>query len=451
MPAEKRILIIDDESNLRKLLARMLSLEGYTVHEAADAKHAFRILDKEMIHLVISDVKLPDANGVVLSQQIKSVHPDTEIIVLTAYGNIQDGVQAIKNGAYDYLVKGDDNNRLLPLVNKAMDRALLQHKVKELQQKISHQFSFEDILGTSPAIQQAVDLAKKVAVTDTTVLLTGETGTGKEVFAQAIHRASPRHSHPFVAMNCSAFAKDILESELFGHKAGAFTGAVKDKTGLIEEAHKGTLFLDEIGEMPMDLQAKLLRFLESGEFYQVGGTKPVRVNIRVIAATNRNLAEAVAKDCFRLDMYYRLSAFHIQLPSLLERKKDIPVLANYFVQVFAQKMNKEITGIAPAAMEKLQAHCWKGNIRELKNVIERAVILANDHQVIAMEHLPFDIQYNLAPPNIHTMLDLASIEKQHILRVLEHTRGNKTKAAELLGIGLTTLYAKVKEYGLHFS
>ncbi|HVD97218.1 MAG TPA: sigma-54 dependent transcriptional regulator [Cytophagaceae bacterium] len=438
------ILIIDDEERLRNLLARIISLEGYNVLEAANAKAALKTLERDDIHLVISDVKLPEANGVDLTAKIKELYPHIEIIVLTAFGTIQDGVKAIKNGAFDYITKGDDNEKILPLVSKAMGKAQLQYKVQMLERKISSQYSFDNIIGTSKSLQQAIGLAKKVAQTDTTVLLTGETGTGKEVFAQAIHYESARKGKHFVAINCSAFGKELLESELFGHKAGAFTGAVKDKKGLLEEANEGTIFLDEIGEMNIDLQAKLLRVLETGTFLKVGETKESKVNIRIIAATNRDLQKESEVGNFRLDLYYRLSVFQIHLPSLQERKEDIPALTEYFAAYFSNKVNKKITGATPEFLNALKQHPWKGNIRELKNVIERAVIMAEGTQ-LSFESLPYDFDVSHIQSSVFA---LEEIEKAHIRKVLSYAKGNKTEAARLLNIGLTTLYRKLEEYKL---
>lgn len=439
------ILIIDDEDQLRKLLSRLLALEGYTLHEAPNLRAAMKILEKEEIHVILSDVKLPDGNGVEQVQQIHAKYPETETIVLTAYGNIADGVQAIKNGAFDYITKGDDNNRILPLVSKAMDKAHLQFRIRDLEKKIGGKYGFGNILGDSPEIRAAIALAEKVAPSDMTVMLLGETGAGKEVFAHAIHQGSQRRQQPFVAVNCSAFGKDILESELFGHVAGAFTGAVKDKKGFFEEARGGTIFLDEIGEMPVELQAKMLRVLENQEFYKVGESKPTKTNVRIIAATNRNLEQEIAAGHFRSDLFYRLSAFQIALPSLNERRKDIPLLANWFLQQIAPKINRRITGMTPAFLQALQHHSWKGNIRELRNVIERAAILT-DTDILDTPVLPLDFQQGSSEEN--TSLRLADMEKKHIIRVLAHAKGNKTKAAELMEIGLTTLYNKIKEYNI---
>ena len=372
-----KLLVIDDEERLRKLLTRILQLEGFEVIEAATAKDGLRKLEHEVVDVIISDVKLPDINGIELTKTIKTAYPAIEIIVLTAYGTIGDGVTAIKNGAFDYITKGDDNEKIIPLVNKAMDKAVLQRRVSELETKLSSRFGFDRIVGTSPAIATAINLARRVAGTDTTVLILGETGTGKEVFAEAIHQASPRSTKPFVAINCSAFSKELLESELFGHKAGSFTGAIKDKKGLFEEANGGTIFLDEIGEMDHDLQAKLLRVLESQQFIKIGDTKPTKVSVRILAATNRNLQDEVAKDQFRSDLFYRLSVFQITLPSLRDRRKDIPVLAKMFIQQYASKVNTQITGATTDFYNKLEAYNWPGNVRELKNIIERAVIMCD--------------------------------------------------------------------------
>lgn len=436
------VLIIDDEENLRKLLARVIELEGFTVFQAATVKEGVKLLLKESIQVVVSDVKLPDGNGVELAAAIKKDHPATEVIVLTAFGTIQDGVRAIKNGAFDYLTKGDHQERLIPLVNKAAEKASLQQRVQRLETQLQSKFGFKNILGDNRQLLQCIELAKRVSVTDTTVLLLGETGTGKEVFAQAIHYESARRSKSFIAVNCSAFPKDLLESELFGHAEGAFTGATKSKKGYIEEAHEGTLFLDEIGEMDVELQAKLLRVLETGEFYRVGDSKVKKVDVRFIAATNRNLEQESDSSHFRKDLFYRMSVFTIILPSLRERKDDIPILADYFIKQFSVKTNKRAPKVNADFLKALQLHPWKGNIRELKNVIERCVILSDDS--LDASSLPPD--FNLDDDtNIHA---LAEVEKRHIKRILAYANGNKTQAAKLLGIGLTTLYQKIKDYNL---
>lgn len=447
MPLNK-VLIIDDEEKLRSLLGRIIALEGFAVIQAGTIKAAMKLLEKEKADVVLCDVKLPDGNGVDFVKQVKPLYPQLEIILLTAYGNIGDGVQAMKNGAFDYITKGDDNDKIIPLLNRALEKVQLQKRIAQLEEQVGKRYSFENILGNSPLIKEAIAMAGKVAPTNATVLLLGETGTGKEVFAQSIHNSSGRCGNTFVALNCSAFSKDLLESEIFGHKAGAFTGALKDKKGLIEEASAGTLFLDEIGEMHIDLQAKLLRVLETGEFIKVGDTKPTKVNVRIIAATNRNLQQEVTEGRFREDLFYRINVFTIVLPSLKDRKNDLPLLADFFLKIFAQKTNTAINSISPEFMERLQQHEWKGNIRELKNVIERAVILSAGNQ-LAVESLPLEMQHLRYGQQALSAFDLASVEKLHIQRVLIHTKGNKTETAKLLNIGLTTLYRKIEEYGLN--
>jgi DNA-binding NtrC family response regulator len=441
MPAD--ILVIDDEAQLRKLLRRVISLEGFHVTEADTIKLANEQLGRQPFDVVLCDVKLPDGNGVEFVKEIKNRFPAIEVILLTAFGNIADGVQAMKNGAFDYMVKGDDNNRILPLLHQATERA---RNNKASAVKISNESfaSFESIIGSSAAIKRSIAFAQKISATDSPVLLLGNTGTGKEVFANAIHHNSDRRKKPMVAINCSAFNRELLEGELFGHKAGAYTGAVKDKKGLIELAEEGTLFLDEIGELNIELQAKLLRFLENGEFIKLGDTKISKADVRIIAATNRNLENYMAEGHFREDLYYRLNVFTIELPSLHERKEDIAELANYFIKLFTSK-EKGAIRFSGEALRLLEKYSWKGNIRELRNVIKRALVLIDGNEILP-EHLPFEIQRQSQKevPG----LSLASIEKQHILKILQHTDGNKVRAADYLGIGLSTLYRKLEEYHL---
>jgi len=437
------VLIIDDEQTLRELLARMVQLEGYLVFQASTIKEGLRLLHRENIQIVVTDVRLPDGNGVELTARIKAEFPGVEVIVLTAFGTIEDGVRAIKLGAFDYLTKGQHQEKIFPLLSKAAEKAELQQRVITLESRLVSKFGFGNVIGKSASITRCIELAKKVAESDTNVLLLGETGSGKEVFAQAIHYESKRRIKPFVGLNCSAFPKDLLESELFGHAEGAYTGALKSKKGLLEEAQEGTLFLDEIGETPLDLQAKLLRVVETREFYRVGETKPRMVNIRLIAATNRKLEEEVKAGHFREDLYYRLSVFVIGLPSLRERRDDIRLLAEHFVQEFANKTNKRPPKMDPSFIKGLETHSWHGNIRELKNVIERSVILSDSDGLTA----------DLLPPGFNAEIDRDSLsldaaEKRHIQKVLRMTAGNKAQAAKLLEIGLTTLYQKIKDYSL---
>lgn len=445
-----KVLIIDDESQIRKLLVRMMELEGYEVYQAADCQTGLRQIEVSSPEVTLCDVRLPDGNGVDLILKIKKLYPRTEIILLTAHGNIPDGVQAIKNGAFDYITKGDDNNKIIPLISRAMEKALMNKRVEQLEKQVGQKYSFDSILGSSKVIKDTILLAQKVSTTDVPVLLTGETGTGKEVFAQAIHQNSVRKSKGFVAVNCSSFSKELLESEMFGHRAGSFTGAMKDKKGLFEEANNGTIFLDEIGEMAFDLQAKLLRILETGEYIKIGDTKPTKVNVRIIAATNRNLQKEIENGHFREDLFYRLSVFQIHLPALREHTEDIEIIARSFIQSFSTKLSKRIDEIAPEYIEALKLHSWKGNVRELRNVIERSLIICNEEE-LAVQDLPIEIQNShceLSSERSFSDFELAAMEKRHIRRVLEYTKGNKTETARLLKIGLTTLYRKIDEYDI---
>lgn len=445
-----KILIIDDEVQIRTLLTRMMELEGYDVCQAGDCRAALKQLELQNPDVVLCDVFLPDGNGVDLVLAIKKAAPNVEVILLTAHGNIPDGVQAIKNGAFDYITKGDDNNKIIPLISRAVEKARMNVRLEKLEKKVGQTYSFDSILGESKVLKDAVSLAQKVSGTDVPVLLTGETGTGKEVFAQAIHYSSKRARQNFVAVNCSSFSKELLESEMFGHKAGSFTGALKDKKGLFEEANNGTIFLDEIGEMAFELQAKLLRILETGEYIKIGDTKPTRVNVRIIAATNRNLSQEIVAGRFREDLFYRLSVFQIHLPPLRERAGDIRLLAKAFIKSFAEQLARPVVEIAPAFLEALDSQPWKGNIRELRNVIERSMIVC-ESGYLDIADLPFDIQnahYEHSNDSSPGSFELSAMERRHIARVLEYTKGNKTEAARLLKIGLTTLYRKIEEYKL---
>jgi len=439
------VLIIDDEKKICSLLSRIIELEGFKTLQANTGKEGLKLLKNNEVSIVISDVKLPDVNGVALVKEIKLIKPFVEIVNLTAYGTIADGVLAIKNGAFDYLVKGDDNDKIIPLLYRAMDKANAQQNAFELNNQSTTRHHFDQIIGQSKALKEAIELARKVSKTDTTVLLLGETGTGKEVFAQSIHHESNRKAKPFVALNCSGFSPELLESELFGYKAGAFTGANKDKKGLMEEANGGTLFLDEIGEMNLDLQAKLLRVLENQSFIKVGDTQTQQVNVRILAATNKDLKVDAALGKFRSDLYYRLSVFTIVLPTLNDRKSDIPLLAKHYLKEFSIKNNQSDLKIDDQLLSVLEKHNWKGNIRELKNVIERLVILS-DENGLNVTALPIDFFEFQSQENHY---NLQQIEKQHIHKVLLHTKGNKTETSRLLGIGLTTLYRKIEEYGIN--
>ena len=447
------LLIIDDEARLRQLLAQVLELEGYTVLQAPDARRGLELLQQHAadILLVLSDVKLPDANGVDLLPRFKAAAPDAEVVLLTAFGTIPDGVKAMKLGAFDYLTKGDFEQQLVVVVDRAAEKSRLRQRVTELERRVGQQYRFESMIGESPELRRVQQLARQVAPTDSTVLLEGPTGSGKELFAQAIHQASGRQGKAFVAVNCSAFPKDLLESELFGYKKGAFTGALADKKGLLEEANGGTLFLDEIGELELNVQAKFLRVLESQSFTKLGDTKPTKVNIRLVAATNRNLKQEATEGRFRPDLYYRLSVFTIQVPPLKDRPADVAPLAQFFLQHFAARLSKRLPGLSDEALAMLQRYSWPGNVRELKNVLERAAILAPTGELLSADYLPdeFHALGRPAKPGTDaTDESLRALEARHIGKLMGELEGNKPEVAKRLGIGLTTLYRKLEEYGL---
>ena len=443
-----KILIIDDEPTIRMLLSRILELEGYEVLKAKDRATALYTLKKQEVQVVLCDVFLPDGNGVDMVQELQQLAPDAKIILLTAHGNIPDGVQAIKNGAFDYIVKGDDNRKIIPIVSRAMDAVVTEQKQQGKKKEVrANSFTFDNIVGKSSALSDVVTQARKVAATDVSVLINGETGTGKEVFAQAIHSASGRRGEAFLALNCSAFSRELLESELFGYKAGAFTGAVKDKKGLLEEANHGTLFLDEIGEMALELQSKLLRVLETGEFVKVGDTKTTHVDVRILSATNRNLKEEIANGRFREDLYFRLSVFRILLPPLRQRRDDILLLAQHFIGLYARQIGRTAPSLSTEAKNIFLAYPWPGNVREMMNAIEHALIVCEDE--ITRHDLPIDMLTGDTSTAADDSFDLKSVERNHIIKVLHHTHGNKTETARMLKIGLTTLYRKIEEYGIN--
>ncbi|HMS63683.1 MAG TPA: sigma-54 dependent transcriptional regulator, partial [Ignavibacteria bacterium] len=377
-------------------------------------------------------------------------------IMITAYGKIKDGVEAIKTGAFDYITKGDiDEDEFIFKVKNAFEKSLLKHQIKNLKGKVESKFGFSRISGNTKVILNAVDLAKKVAETDAAVLLLGETGTGKELFAQAIHYSSSRKDNSFVALNCSAIPKDLQESELFGYVKGAFTGAVKDKKGFFEEAHLGTIFLDEIGDLSQETQAKLLRVLESGTFSKIGDAKTMNVDVRIISATNKDLLSETESHNFRSDLYYRLNGFTIKLPALNERIDDIEILANEFVKLYSGKSRIHVKNVSEEYIDKLKAYKWKGNIRELKNIIERSIILSGS-ETLTIDTLPAEflsadessltvIQKN-DNSTANQSISLKEIEKNHILKIYSENNFNKTLTAEKLGIGSVTLYRKLKEY-----
>jgi len=442
-----KVLIIDDEPELRNLIKRLLELEGFSILTAGNSAEALEILNKNEIDIVVSDVRLPDKSGLELLPIIKKQFPLIEVIILTAYGRIEDGVNAIKEGAFDYIVKGDEDNKLIFVVKNAHEKVKMANRISHLEKNVLSKYSFDSITGSSPLILEAISIAKKSANSEAPILLFGETGTGKEVFAQSIHYESNRRNEPFVAINCSGFAKDLLESEMFGYKAGAFTGAVKNKKGLFEEADRGTLFLDEIGDMDIALQAKFLRVLENNTFIKAGDTKETSVDVRVIAATNKDLKKLIGEGKFRDDLFYRISVIQINLPPLRKRVDDIKELADNFINIFSKKLKKNIPVIEQTFYDKLCSYTFPGNTRELKNIIER-IILLFDKSTLTASDLTLEITNRLDKYSISKPEKLEDVERNHILSVLKSVDNNKNEAADILGIGLTTLYRKLNDYKL---
>ncbi|NDA64027.1 MAG: sigma-54-dependent Fis family transcriptional regulator, partial [Chitinophagia bacterium] len=442
-----QILIIDDELKLSSLLARIIQREGFNVDQAGNATEGLKKTISFHPEVIICDVHLPDKNGLELIAQLKLNSPNSEIIVFTAHGNIQDAILAIRAGAFDYLTKGDDQERILPMIIRAIEKNQMTRKIDALEKRVGEKYSIDNILGNSPAIQSAIQLTRKVATLDTTVLITGETGTGKEVFAQSIHQLSPRKKYNFVPVNCSSFSRELLESELFGHVAGSFTGAVKDKPGLFEIAHQGTLFLDEIGELDLGLQVKLLRLLESQELRSVGSHRVEKVDVRIIAATNRNLMALVKEGGFRQDLFERLSVLPVRVPPLRERSEDIPFLA------------AGILGRMGASLENVDFSCltqfdWPGNTRQLKNFLIRAHVLTEGalSSVFLKDLLETEREKLMGTALAETQVTgvtLAEIERQVVLERLTRCHGNRKRAAKELGIAKSTLHEKLRKWKLH--
>ncbi len=441
------ILVVDDEPAMRLLLSSVLKDEGHDVTAAASGEEALQLIAKRHYHLVLTDLKMPGISGLELLEQVKRDDPGTAVIILTAFGTVEGAVEAMRMGAVHYLLKPLSNPEELRLsVRRALEEQRVTDEATTLRQATEAVFPFGEIVAGGGKMQAALELGRSVAPTDATVLITGETGTGKELMARAIHHWSTRAGLSFVAVNCAALTESLLESELFGHEKGSFTGAVGQRRGRFELAHGGTLFLDEIGEMTHALQSKLLRVLQEGTFERVGGTKTVAVDVRVVAATNRDLQRLVAERVFREDLYYRLSVFPIMLPPLRERPADILPLAARTLQQANRRFGKRIVGFADEVLALLQDYAWPGNIRELQNVVERAVILCRE------EHIPSTLlHFPVSPPALSSgapKTTLRELEREAIQAALAAHKGNRRKAAAQLGIGLRTLYARLREYGI---
>lgn len=443
------ILIVEDKKSMVDMLSRTFEVEGFSVKSAYNVRDGLSRISAD-ISAIVTDLKLPDGDGLEIVKIVKESYPFIPVIVMTAYGSIEIAVKAVKEGAYDFITKPFDPDHLLLIIKRAVGEKGIEKENIILKKEFSKFLKMPDMVGVSKAWNEIMEKVKKVAPLKTTVLILGESGTGKELIAKAIHYLSPRAKEPFVAINCAAIPKDLIENEMFGHEKGAFTGAGEAKIGRFELANRGTIFLDEIGDMEMSLQSKLLRVLQENEFERVGGTKTIKIDVRVIAASNKNLQREVSEERFREDLFYRLNVFPIVIPPLRERREDIIPLIKYFISAFCTNMNKTEPSVSKEVERILLAHEWRGNVRELKNVIERAVILCDGTELLP-EHLSFgvdmkeEITFNTS---LHEIAESAirSAEKAKIEAVLAQTQGNKSKAAEILKVSYKTLLNKIKEY-----
>jgi len=443
------ILIVDDEQTIRDALKMVLDEEGYHTQTAADGKEALDLINKADFDIVITDLKMPEIDGMTLTRQCQQLCPQTSIIIITAHGSLESAIEALRIGAYDYILKPFDFDDVLYKIKRLIRQKELVLENQALRQEVEQKYSFSNIVGQSTQMKKIFELIKKVANTKGNVLITGRSGTGKELVARAIHFNSDRKNKPFVAINCGAIVGNLMESEFFGHKKGSFTGAVRDKDGHFKMANGGTLFLDEIGDIPLHLQVKLLRAIEEGEILPVGGTTPIAIDVRIIAATNHNLEEDLEAGTFRDDLYYRLNVVEIKLPSLNERREDIPLLVKHFINKYNAELNRKVINADNETMRILLNYSWKGGIRELENVIERALILC-EGEYITKKDLPpnmTDIEFESETPD--RMKDaVAAFEKKHIVSILKRTENNKEEAAKILDISLSSLYRKMDELNI---
>ncbi len=445
MKKRAKILIVDDEAVIRESLHDWLSDVGYEVFTVESGPQALEILEKEKVGIVIADLVIPAMDGIELMKRAKEIVPNVEVIIITAYGSIPTATAAMREGAYDYIEKPFCPERVELLIEKLIERQGLIEENLSLHQRLEERYLFENLIAKSPKMQKIIELIKVVAKSNATVLITGESGTGKELVARAIHSQSHRKDKPFVAVSCAALPESLLESELFGHEKGSFTGAYAQKKGKFEIVNKGTLFLDEIGEMSANIQVHLLRVLEEKEFTRVGSNELIKVDVRVVSATSKDMKKAVASRQFREDLYYRLNVVIIELPPLREKKEDIPLLAQHFLEKFAVENQKEITGFSPDATDFLLKCEWTGNVRELENAIERAVILAKN-SYIEVADLPQE--NSLLTCSAPSRKSLGEVEKYHIMNILNETGANYSQAAKILGISRMTLYNKIRAYRL---
>jgi two-component system response regulator HydG len=442
-----KVLVVDDEPAVVTSLQKVLVREGLTVLTASNGRQALEVVRDEAVAVVITDFQMPEMSGLDLLRSLKAITPETEVILITAHGTIEMAVNAMKQGAYDFVVKPFKRHDIVRGVRRALEKQRLVLENRQLRAELDRTLGHRQIIGQSLVMQEMLDLVEQVASSSAAVLLTGESGTGKELVARALHQGSLRASNAFVAINCAAIPDTLLESELFGYERGAFTGATSRKEGRFERAHKGTLFLDEIGEMAPHVQVKLLRALQDGEIERLGGTKTIQVDCRIVAATNRDLVEAVRRERFREDLYYRLNVITIDLPPLRERLDDVALLAHRFLDIYAKKNDKKVDGVTPNALELLSNYTWPGNVRELENVIERAIVLCKDN-MITVDNLPPMMRAHQGAQRMVTFpvgTPLDDIEQRMIAETLKMTQGDKRLAAQLLGIATRTIYRKLDD------
>lgn len=441
-----KILVVDDDDNLLEVIRMRLESANYSVVTTLKEEEAIAHVRNEFFDIAIVDLQLSSRDGISLMEDLHRIHHDFPVIILTAYGSIESAVSAIKRGAYSYMTKPFDPRELLFQIEKALENRRLMAQVKQLQGLLKEEYGFENIVARSETMRKVLEQVSRIARTDSTVYVHGESGTGKELIARAIHLSSDRKDNPFVAINCAALPETLLESELFGYEKGAFTGAMRSTSGLFSQAHEGTIFLDEIGNMPLSIQAKMLRVLQERQFYPVGGKSPVEVDVRVIAATNKNLEREVHSGSFREDLFYRIHVIPITLPPLRDKKEDIPPLVEHFIKKFNKKMKKKVKGLTPQALQKLMMHDWPGNVRELENNIEFA--MAMTEQDIITDAIILQAK-NLFPEQIKTLKEEKEFfEKQYLINLLSFTRGNVSKASEIAGKYRADFYALIKKYEL---
>ena len=447
MPGGERVLIVEDEDLMRELLARILAGENYRIQQASSGEEALKFLQEHPVDLILTDLKLKGMTGLQLLSEARALDPEIVVIIMTAYASVETAVEAMRKGAYDYITKPFINDEIRVMLRRALNERHLSQENRHLKRELRERYRFENIIGNSEAMQRVYRLIEKVASISSNVLIVGETGTGKELVARAIHYNSERAERPFIAVNCGALTESLLESELFGHIKGAFTGAITNREGFFRKADKGTLFLDELSEVSPGLQVKLLRAIQEREVIPVGGREPLKFDVRFIAATNRKLEEEVRKGTFREDLFYRINVIAIQLPPLRQRQGDIPLLVHHFLLKYAERLGKASMKMSREAMHVLVNYGWPGNVRELENIMERTVALC-ESDTIAPADLPEKLtQVKIAIRDLDDyQMTLEALEEQHIKRVLQRVEGDKVKAAQILGINLSTLYRKLARY-----